>query len=380
MGRFREIIMRWSILRTLLHKEALRHLANRGGIVLVLLLVVASMLLSFFGNGSAAGQAGLLSGVQLCYVDYAENTPLVEHLRANVPAEMVHAIRFRSLADVPTNERGQIVYPHNTGAIQLRRASAPNALVKAWFWHPGSDSSSLAPFEVWFWKETLRFALSRNGRPAPRSDATLTDLPAFIESDHSSLTGGMDPRSGLATSLVLFGLFFVCVYLLPSLTCEERERGVLLAQALSPASPQELLAAKFLFYPVIGLGLAALLAGMYEPSALLRPFFWLGLVVSVVGSMGIGLTIASLARTQRAASMGAMCYMMAVALLLFICRQNGIPGLPYLALEYHCPRILHAALTHGERWYHWVSLTAAAGIAVVWCVLAGVLFRRRGWQ
>jgi hypothetical protein len=38
-----------------------------------------------------------------------------------------------------------------------------------------------------------------------------------------------------------------------SLTCEERERGILLAQALSPASAREILAAKFLFYPVFAL-------------------------------------------------------------------------------------------------------------------------------
>jgi hypothetical protein len=372
--------MRWTILRTLLHKEALRHLANRGGIALVLLLVVASMLLSFFGNGSAPGQSGLLPGVQICYFDYAEPSPIVEHLRASVPSELVRHLRFRPLASAPTNARGEIVYPHNAGAIQLRPPSSPHASAKVWFWYPGSDASSMAPFELWFWKEALRYTQSSRTSSVPPNGTTPTHFPAPFESEHSSLSGGMDPRSGLATSLVLFGLFFVCVYLLPSLTCEERERGVLLAQALSPASTQELLAAKFLFYPVIGLALAALLAGTYEPRALLRPFFWLGLVVSVVGSMGIGLTIASLARTQRAASMGAMCYMMAVALLLFICQQNGVPGLPYLALEYHCPRILHAALTNSERWYHWASLAAASCLAVVWCVLAGVLFRRRGWQ
>ena len=49
-------------------------------------------------------------------------------------------------------------------------------------------------------------------------------------------------------------LFFVCVYLLPSLTCEERERGVLLAQALSPAAPREILAAKFLVLKVLRSG------------------------------------------------------------------------------------------------------------------------------
>jgi hypothetical protein len=369
--------MRWSILRPLLHKEALRHLANRGGIALVLLLVVASMLLSFFG-GSSAGQGGLTPGVQVCFIDYAEEVPLVAHLRSNIPDDLAKHVHFRWLGHAPTDAQGTIVYPHNAGAIQLRPPTKAGSGGKVWVWHPGSDASTMAPFEVWFWRETLRFVHLQQARMG--SAAGTDHAPAPFETEHSGLQGGVDPRSGLATSLVLFGLFFICVYLLPSLTCEERERGVLLAQALSPASTCELLAAKFLFYPVIGMALAALLAGTYEPRALLRPFFWLCLLVSVVGSMGVGLTIASLARTQRAASMGAMCYMMAVALILFICRQNNIPGLPYLALEYHCPRILHAALTDSARWYHWVSLASAATLALGWSVAAGVLFRRYGWQ
>src|SRR5262249_59326406 len=147
------------------------------------------------------------------------------------------------------------------------------------------------------------------------------------------LKGGLDPRSGIATSLVIFGMFFVCVYLLPSLSCEERERGVLLAQALSPAAPREILAARFLFYPVLGILLAVVLAGTYNPAVLARPFFWLAVIVAVAGSMGIGLTIASVARTQRAASLGAMGSLLAVGLLLFICQQVGVPVLPYFALE-----------------------------------------------
>src|SRR5262249_25286776 len=133
-------------------------------------------------------------------------------------------------------------------------------------------------------------------------------------------------------------------------------------------------------YPVLGLALAAVLAGTYRPVVLASPFFWLALVVAVAGSMGVGLTIASLARTQRAASMGAMCYMLVVALLLFICQQSNVPALPYLALEYHCPRMLHAALTDAVLWYHWGHLAAAAGLAAGWATLAAVLFRRLGWQ
>src|SRR5262249_19636293 len=102
--------------------------------------------------------------------------------------------------------------------------------------------------------------------------------------------------------------------------------------------------------------------------------------VSVVGSMGVGLTVSSVARTQRAASVGAMCYMLTVALLLFICQQYNVPGLPYLALEYHCPRLLHAALTDSVQWYHWGNLGAAALLACGWAVTATWLFRRQGWQ
>ena len=278
--------MRWRILRTLLHKELLRHLANRGGIALVLLLIVAAMLLSFFGAPDASG-GGLAPGVQRCYVDYWERTPLVAHLAKNVPSELADRIEFRPADRAATDKQGTLVYPQGAGAIQIRPGTRGYHVC---FWHPGADSGAMAPFEVWFWQEAFRFT---QGSRTPA-----------IEAERLGLKGGLDPRSGMATALVLFGLFFVCVYLLPSLTCEERERGVLLAQALSPATTGEILTAKFLFYPVLGLTLAAVLAGTYRPSVLTQPFFWLALVIAVFGSMGIGLTIASLARTQCSASMG----------------------------------------------------------------------------
>lgn len=376
--------LRWHIVRTLLHKEVLRHLANRGGIVLVLLLVVAALLLSFFGGEQSQGN-GLVGGVKRCYIDYWERDAWVQHLMDNRPAELRGQLRFRHVSKTPKAADGTIVYAQNTGGIQIRPnpsadSGGPRYLV--WVWHPGADGSALAPFEAWFWKETRRFAQGQTAAAlAHASPEVRRTVPAVdIEERKSQLKGGLDPRSGIATSLVMFGLFFVCVYLLPSLSCEERERGVLLAQALSPATPREILAARFLFYPVLGLVLAAVLAGTYNPSALARPFFWLVLLVAVSGSMGVGLTIASLARTQRAASMGAMCYLLVVGLLLFICQQNDIRLLPYLALEYHCPRMIHAVLGDAVLWYHWGHLAGAALLACVWAVAATVLFRRCGWQ
>jgi hypothetical protein len=359
--------VRWHVLRTLLHKELLRYLANRGALVLMLLLLVFAMLLSAFGGASTAG-TGIGAGVQRCFVDYPSVGPLVQHLRRNVPEALKGQIIFRSLQEVPVNASGVMIYPEGAGSIQLRPPESGSAGFIVWLWHPGDDGGALAPYEAWFWKETLAFYHNAGLR-----------VPV-ITVRRSRLEGAMDTRSGLASALVLFGLFFVCVYLLPSLTCEERERGVLLAQVLSPASTGEILAAKFLFYPVVALALGAALAALYRPGVLLVPFFWLAAVAAIAGSMGVGLVIASLARTQRSASMGAMCYLMAVALFLTICQHADIRVLPYLALEYHVPRVIHAALTGATQAEHWRHLAGVAFLAAAWTAAAAYLFRRYGWQ
>src|SRR5262249_8660009 len=194
--------MRWRILRTLLHKEALRHPANPGAVVMVLLLLVSSLLLSIFGSKSATG-GGIMPSVQTCYVHFAEDGPLIDHLRDNVPDDLVGKVKFRNLATARTDANGNYVYPHNAGAIQLRQPQPPGPPHQVWVWSPGSDPSGMAPFETWFWKESYRFAEMRNVSPG-------ADKVVF-EEECSSLAGGLDPRSGIATSLVTFALFFVCV-------------------------------------------------------------------------------------------------------------------------------------------------------------------------
>jgi hypothetical protein len=364
--------LRGYVVRALLHKELLRHLANRGGLALMGLLVAVPVAYILLDKEGAAGRFS--GGVRRCYLDYEDDGPLLAHLRQNVPPDLGARLQFRALRDVPADAHGTLVYPDGAGAIQLRRAGTPGGY-KVWFWHPGRDESALAPYEAWFWRETLRFSQASAACARPASPAAVP-----FEVEHSSLTNGRDPHSGLATAVVLFGLYFVCVYLLPSLACEERERGTLLAQALSPATAGELLAARFLFYLALAVALAALLAGAYRPAALSRPFFWLTLLVAAAGCLGVGLTIAGLARTQRGAGLAALGYGMAVALLLFFCRRHEIPLLPHLAIEHHVPPVLHAALTETVAPDQGAHLGAAAVLAGGWVGLAYGLFRRRGWR
>ena len=76
-----------------------------------------------------------------------------------MPEDIREQIKFRRLDEAARASDGTLVYPNNTGAIQLRpRPSDPQGPgLLVWFWHPGADGSALAPFEAWFWRETLSF-------------------------------------------------------------------------------------------------------------------------------------------------------------------------------------------------------------------------------
>ncbi len=78
--------------------------------------------------------------------------------------------------------------------------------------------------------------------------------------------------------------------------------------------------------------------------------------------------------------MGALGYMLAISMFLLICQQNSLPLLPQLALEYHGPRLMHAAITHSIERFHPVELGWTAALALGWNVAAWTCFRRFGWQ
>lgn len=408
--------MRWYILKALLVKEWQRHLANRGGIALAVLLVAAAVLLSVFAPPEAAAGTGVVGGVHHCFIEYDRPTPLVKHLKENVPPDLAGQIVFRPLEKADTID-GLIVYPTGTGAIQLRQTFADKSptgrdTLSIFVWHPDGDSAALAPYEAWLWRELRRGMAAQaraKGVEVPADPAFDDENRWLIEESHRRFQdqvaaarkaspadppgvpdlvvnrkglGGkvLDFRAAVATGLVVFALYFACVYLLPTLNCEERERGVLLAQALSPASPSEIVAAKFLFYPAFGIGLAAIIAAIYKTAVLSSLFFWFALLAVGAGFLGIGMTIATLARTQRAAFLGGMCYLLTVSMVLLICSTNNIPYLSNLAVEYHGPRILHAALSGEVNTSHWGHLLGAMLLGATWLGTAGWLFRRRGWQ
>ncbi len=366
--------MRWRILKTLLQKEALRHATNRGGLALAGLLITASLLLAALNPAADEDKpATLIGGLHHCIIYYDNHDDWVSYLEAHKPAGLKANILFYPIRPkIEIDDR--IKYDPGTGGIELRSMLGVDgrSRFRVYVRYPEGDRASMAAYEGWFWRETQRYFHARAAEELRKAGVHVeTELPAPILDDNlwayrqafSDLSaryklaaatsgespakaipdlemveravagGSLDLRAAIATALVLFSLCFSCIYLMPSLTCEERERGLLLAQALSPATAGEILAAKFLFYPAFGILLATLLAGIHNSAVLTRPFFWMTLGTLAVGTLGIGMTIASLAKTQRAASLGALCYMLAVALILLVCQQNNLTQLPKLALD-----------------------------------------------
>ena len=412
--------MRWYVLKTLLHKELLRLLNNRGGLAMAGVMILAAVLAAAFGDTSLS--TTMVTGKTPCVVDYWQDDGWVAHLRKNVPEELSGRITFRSLA----GKKGTIGYPVGAVGIQMRplegergaRENGAPPRMKVWVWYPDPDGALAAPFEIWFWDESQRYFETLAGltdratrdaaasddepegpgaawwhrnqqefrerlaqRAALRGDASrMAAVPVVRVARSRLIDHRVNLRAGAAMFLVLMALCFVCIFLMPSATAEERERGALLAQALSPASSLEILGAKLLFYPTLAVGLASLVAGICRPAAWSLPFFWLALGITALGTVGIGLTLSVLARTQRAASMSALSYMLAVALILIICRANGLELPAAVMLENHGPAMLLAALNDSVEPAHWGQLAIAWVLSVVWCGLATALFRRFGWQ
>src|SRR5262249_36782201 len=158
--------MRWRIIRTLVHKEALRHLSNRGGIALAMLLVVMALLMAVYGrSGAIQTGAGFMRRVQYCYIDYTEEGPWVDYLKAHVPESLTRQIKFRNLNREYANQ-GKVLlkYPDGAGAIQLRPGESPGEKPQISCWYPPDDRNVIPPFENWFWRTTRDYSRERVNR------------------------------------------------------------------------------------------------------------------------------------------------------------------------------------------------------------------------
>jgi hypothetical protein len=340
------------------------------------LLMAISILISMGGPQLRAMSSG--SKLPTCWVVYDVDSPWIQHLKRKVPAEL--PVKIVAANTMP--RRGDyITYPSGDGALELytRNVRHPYLILR----FPGTQPNVMWPHTSWFWKETVAFvgqqpAMEHYYVPISRTRSSVQSTTDVLR--QTSLSDLMTIET--VGSLLLFGVqLFCCVHLLISFTSQERERGTLLALALTPATPGQILLSKCLFHGGLALTMSGLIVGILHPQALLEPLLWGTLLASTGGFLSVGVLIASLARTQAAAALLTLCYLLTVALIAHLSKGwLAFAIIRELMFEHSTFILAHASLQGANSAAVWMRLVALSAVVCGWIIVAAQVFRRRGWR
>ncbi len=362
-------MLRGPIIRTLLYKEVLRYRYNWGLLVMIVALLALAALVSISARLEVLpGQGGL--AVKECYILYSISTPLAipwaGHLQQN-PPPAPYKVRFdiRLLYHPQTNRPA---LPPATMAIELLPPAVanPSGVWKARYWYLKEAPAGVLPYRDWFVTETRRY---------------LKSTPRFEEETQSTITDieRTDRVPIIITALVVFSLYLPSFNLYITSTGEEREKRMLLALLLSPATAAEVVAAKAIFYALVSMAVAAAIVAMYDPGLLLNPLLWSTVFFGSLGYVAIGTVVISIVRRQTTINTVSMLYLVATGIIMFLGTILELFRLIRFALvEDFLYRQMHQIISAQTADWVMLNQAALAGLALVWTVAAIWVFSRQG--
>ncbi len=239
----------------------------------------------------------------------------------------------------------------------------------------------IAPYLQWFWPATAEHF----GSTAPFAATTLpitgTSRRAVLERLKQSSITDLMTEEFVAMILLIIVLFVTCCHLQVSFTSQDRERGTLTALALTPASTTELLLSRYIFHLTLGWTACAAIVGILRPAAFLHPSLWLTIALASIGLVSVGTVMASLARTQAAAGVLSLCYMLFGGVLFYLATKfSAFGSLKDASFESHSLPLLFLSLKQNLPLEKAPGLTNLAGLVGAWTIAASWLFRQRGWR
>jgi len=371
------MIVRAPMIRTLLGRECLRLVKNPSAVILLGLLTAIALLIAVSRPQPRAPMT--------CWIVYWEDSSWIEHLRDRLPERprirVESQSRFRRVGE-------HLLYPPNSCAIELpplEQDAAPGkaSAVRIHYRYDGDDANVLMPFLQWFWPATAEH---------------FGDLPQFVQ-DTSSIRPPSQPfpfasreLSGSfvsnlvtvevsATLLLFIVQFFICCHMLVSFTSQDRERGTLTALALTPASIAELLIARFAFHLSLSLLVSAAIVSILHPASLAQPTLWASVVLTSLGLIAVGTTIATLSRTQTTAGLLTLSYMLGGSVVFYLATRFSAFGWLKLAmLERYSFPLTYISLKYPISLFAAPGLTALTLLTFLWIVVATSLFQKLGWR
>ena len=362
------MIVRPRFLKILFNREMLRLRKNPSALLLIGLLTAISLLLSLSRPAPKP--------VMNCWVVYADESPWIEQLRRT--AQRNKQIRVVAMSDVKSVSDWR-VYPPTDCAIEILSEPPSKPVIR--FLYPGNDPNVLSPFLQWFWPATVEHFGSTPPFMQQTLPVTGSSRGATMERlKQSSLTDLMNEEF-VATILLIIVLFVTCCHLQVSFTSQDRERGTLMALALSPATPTELLVSRYLFHLSLALSASVAIIGILRPTALGHLSLWLTIILASSGMVSVGTVIASLSRTQSAAGVLSLCYMLVGGVVFYLATKfSAFVTLKEASFESHCFPLLFLSLKQNLPLERAPGLMKLAGIVGCWTVLSAWLFQQRGWR
>ncbi len=381
------MIPRPRFLAILVGREARRLRKNPSALLLLGLLTAIAVLLAI----SRPGPKPQMN----CWVVYSQESPWVETLRRRAADNpRIHVV---PMSAVKTLSDWRIYPPHDC-AIELvgqvsnlpvppepgqsgQVENLPHEKTTLRFLFPGNDPNVIAPYLQWFWPATAEHF----GAAPPFAPVTLpitgSSRRAVMERLKQSTVSDLMSEELVATILLIIVLFVTCCHLQVSFTSQDRERGTLMALALTPASTTELLLSRYIFHMALGGMACAAIIGILRPAAFGHLTLWLTIALASVGLVSVGTVIASLARTQNAAGVLALCYMLFGGVLFYLATKfSAFASLKDAAFESHSLPLLFLSLKQDLPLEKAPGLAKLAGLVGGWTLAANWLFRLRGWR
>ena len=377
-GQFMQ--MRWKTIEVLLGREFLRLKKNPSALMLLGLLITISLLLAT--SRPVTADNSKTPRKPTCWVVFWQPSDWIESLKLAVPEDLSVEVVHQSRIPRFDGSDDSTIYPPGDCAIEIRPTSeTANYSIRCK--HTAKSADSLRPFLQWFWplttehfgqdvkfeQETVALKLRQNSRQQALEKLKQTSV---LELVNVELIG---------TVIVLMVIFFTCCHFLVSFGSQDRERGTLTALAMTPASTEELLTARFLFHATLSLTVSAGIIGILRPTALGQPMLWGVLILASLGLMAVGTVITAFAKTQSSASLMALCYMLVGGVVFYLATKfSAFMLIKAASFEHYCFVLMYQSMQGRPSNLMMPNFMLMSMIVAIWTYNSVQLFRRRGWR
>lgn len=336
-------------------------------VVLALTLLTAVFLRIDRGRAPTAAR-------DVCFILYWNDDDFVRYLRgAILDPQQTGGLRFEVLpAAAMTGTDGMIRYPPGSHSIQLR---SPERVV--WYWHSGSDPSAMWPHIEWFQRAALRHFGRRSDWQVETSPMQ-PELVVVGKQTRVTLDSLREPEV-MDAALVWIVIFFAACHLPKLSLAESIANRTLVSIVVTPAGWGGQARAIQIFYGLLAIICAVVIAAVLRPSALGSGAFWLAVTLASILYLGVAFAIATCCRSVAAASVGTMFYLavsgMVYALVMGAAKVIGGAPATTLVPEAGLFELIRQSGNDGSA-LRPVTLAGLACWAVIWSAVGEICYRR----